>query len=150
LIGTGAWTHQSQDSRIPDFSKPGILLLTSRRCYATRRIRDIDALAAPCMSEDIDQVIGIEPRLHPRRRRRNAWMRVHPGQEAWQAPYRRFAPPRSPSAARTRSNSQDACGDQQRVDRGRVLATGGTAKAASTGPKGGRQVIGIAFLSNCF
>ena len=49
---------------IPDFPKPGILFydITTLLCDAQGFRDTVDALAAPYMGEDIDQVIGIESR----------------------------------------------------------------------------------------
>ena len=49
---------------IPDFPKPGILFydITTLLCDGQGFRDTVDALAAPYMGEDIDQVIGIESR----------------------------------------------------------------------------------------
>jgi adenine phosphoribosyltransferase len=49
---------------IPDFPKPGILFydITTLLCDGQGFRDTIDAMAAPYMGEDIDQVIGIESR----------------------------------------------------------------------------------------
>ena len=49
---------------MPDFPKPGILFydITTLLCDAKGFRDTVDALAAPYMGEDIDQVIGIESR----------------------------------------------------------------------------------------
>src|SRR6187431_2599308 len=49
---------------IPDFPKKGILFydITTLLCDAQGFQDTVDALAAPYMGEDIDQVIGIESR----------------------------------------------------------------------------------------
>ena len=49
---------------IPDFPKPGILFydITTLLCDAKGFRDTVDALAAPYMGEDIDQVVGIESR----------------------------------------------------------------------------------------
>src|SRR5690349_3213594 len=55
---------KSKIREIPDFPKPGILFydITTLLCDS-RGFRDtVDALAAPYMGEDIDQVIGVESR----------------------------------------------------------------------------------------
>ena len=49
---------------VPDFPKPGILFydITTLLCDPQGFRDTIDALAAPYMGEDIDQVVGIESR----------------------------------------------------------------------------------------
>ncbi|MSO83651.1 MAG: adenine phosphoribosyltransferase, partial [Acidobacteria bacterium] len=49
---------------VPDFPKPGILFydITTLLCDAQGFRDTVDALAAPYMGEDIDQVVGIESR----------------------------------------------------------------------------------------
>jgi len=138
---------------IPDFPKPGILFydITTLLCDAQGFRDTVDALAAPYMGEDIDQVIGIESRGFIL------------GAAVANALGCGFIPVRKPGKLPHKTHSQaysleygdnsleihqDACGDQQRVlivdD---VLATGGTAKAAiDLARKAGGKVIGIAFL----
>jgi len=107
---------------IPDFPKKGILFydITTLLCDAQGFRDTVDALAAPYMGEDIDQVIGIESRGFILGAAVANALEIH----------------------------QDACANQQRiliVDD--VLATGGTAKATiDLARKAGGKVIGISFL----
>jgi len=138
---------------VPDFPKPGILFydITTLLCDAQGLRDTVDALAAPYMGEDIDQVIGIESRGFIL----GAAVAVTLGCG--------FVPIRKPGKlpALTHKESynleygtdaleihQDACANNQRiliVDD--VLATGGTARAAiDLARKAGGKVIGAAFL----
>jgi adenine phosphoribosyltransferase len=138
---------------IPDFPKPGILFydITTLLCDAKGFRDTVDALAAPYMGEDIDQVIGIESRgfilgaavanalgcgFVPVRKPGKLPGKIH--SEAYSLEY----------GNNSLEIHQDACGDQQRiliVDD--VLATGGTAKAAiDLARKAGGKIIGVAFL----
>ena len=138
---------------IPDCPKPGILFydITTLLCDAQGFRDTVDALAAPYMGEDIDQVVGIESRGFIL------------GAAVANALGCGFIPVRKPGKLPHKTHRQaysleygdnaleihhDACGDQQRVlivdD---VLATGGTAKAAvDLTRKAGGKVIGVAFL----
>jgi adenine phosphoribosyltransferase len=138
---------------IPDFPKPGILFydITTLLCDA-RGFRDtVDAMAAPYMGEDIDQVIGIESRGFI------LGAAVANALGCGFVPVRK--PGKLPGATHKEAYSleygdnsleihENACGDQQRilvVDD--VLATGGTARAAvDLARKAGGKIIGIAFL----
>ena len=55
---------KSKIREVPDFPKPGILFydITTLLCDGQGFRDTVDALAAPYMGEDIDQVIGIESR----------------------------------------------------------------------------------------
>jgi adenine phosphoribosyltransferase len=55
---------KSKIREVPDFPKPGILFydITTLLCDSQGFRDTVDALAAPYMGEDIDQVIGIESR----------------------------------------------------------------------------------------
>jgi len=138
---------------IPDFPKPGILFydITTLLCDAKGFRDTVDALAAPYMGEDIDQVIGIESRGFIL------------GAAVANALGCGFVPIRKPGKLPSKTHKehynleygtdaleihQDACADQQRiliVDD--VLATGGTAKAAiELARKSGGKIIGVAFL----
>lgn len=138
---------------IPDFPKPGILFydITTLLCDAKGFRDTVDALAAPYMGEDIDQVIGIESRGFIL------------GAAVANALGCGFVPIRKPGKLPSKTHQehynleygtdaleihQDACADQQRiliVDD--VLATGGTAKAAiELARKSGGKIIGVAFL----
>lgn len=138
---------------VPDFPKPGILFydITTLLCDAQGFRDTVDALAAPYMGEDIDQVIGIESRgfilgaavantlgcgFVPIRKPGKLPAATH--QENYQLEY----------GTNALEIHQDACGNQQRiliVDD--VLATGGTARAAiDLAKKAGGKVIGAAFL----
>jgi adenine phosphoribosyltransferase len=138
---------------IPDFPKPGILFydITTLLCDAQGFRDTIDALAAPYMGEDIDQVVGIESRGFIL----GAAVAVTLG--CGFVPIRK--PGKLPAATHKESYNleygtdsleihQDACGHSQRVlivdD---VLATGGTARAAiDLVKRTGANVIGAAFL----
>jgi adenine phosphoribosyltransferase len=138
---------------IPDFPKPGILFydITTLLCDAKGFRDTIDAIAAPYMGEDIDQVIGIESRGFI------LGAAVANTLGCGFVPIRK--PGKLPSMTHTESYNleygtdalqihQDACANQQRiliVDD--VLATGGTAKAAiDLARRAGGKVIGAAFL----
>jgi adenine phosphoribosyltransferase len=138
---------------IPDFPKQGILFydITTLLCDAKGFRDTVDALAAPYMGEDIDQVIGIESRGFI------LGAAVANALGCGFVPIRK--PGKLPSKTHTESYDleygkdslqihQDACANQQRiliVDD--VLATGGTAKAAiDLARKAGGKVIGAAFL----
>jgi adenine phosphoribosyltransferase len=138
---------------IPDFPKPGILFydITTLLCDGRGFADTIDALAAPYMGEDIDQVIGIESRGFI------LGAAVANALGCGFVPVRK--PGKLPGATHKEAYSleygdnaleihQDACASQKRiliVDD--VLATGGTAKATiDLARKAGGKVIGIAFL----
>lgn len=138
---------------VPDFPKPGILFydITTLLCDPQGFRDTIDAMAAPYMGEDIDQVVGIESRGFILGAAIAATLGCG------------FVPIRKPGKlpAATYQESyhleygtdsleihQDACGQNQRVlivdD---VLATGGTARAAiDLVKKTGATIIGAAFL----
>ena len=138
---------------VPDFPKPGILFydITTLLCDPQGFRDTIDAMAAPYMGEDIDQVVGIESRGFILGAAIAATLGCG------------FVPIRKPGKlpAATYQESyhleygtdsleihQDACGQNQRVlivdD---VLATGGTARAAiDLVKKTGAKLIGAAFL----
>ena len=138
---------------IPDFPKPGILFydITTLLCDSQGFRDTIDALAAPYMGEDIDQVVGVESRgfilgaavaatlgcgFIPVRKPGKLPFKTH--REAYSLEY----------GDNALEIHQDACGLGQRiliVDD--VLATGGTAKAAlDLARKSGGKVVGMAFL----
>ena len=138
---------------VPDFPKPGILFydITTLLCDAQGFRDTVDALAAPYMGEDIDQVIGIESRGFI------LGAAVANTLGCGFVPIRK--PGKLPAATYQESYHleygtdaleihQDACGNSQRiliVDD--VLATGGTARAAiDLVKKAGGKVIGAAFL----
>ena len=138
---------------VPDFPKPGILFydITTLLCDAQGFRDTVDALAAPYMGEDIDQVIGIESRGFI------LGAAVANTLGCGFVPIRK--PGKLPAATFKESYNleygtdgleihQDACGNSQRiliVDD--VLATGGTARAAiDLAKKAGGKVIGAAFL----
>ena len=138
---------------IPDFPKPGILFydITTLLCDGKGFADTIDALAAPYMGEDIDQVIGVESRGFI------LGAAVANALGCGFVPVRK--PGKLPGATHKEAYSleygdnaleihQDACASQKRiliVDD--VLATGGTAKATiDLARKAGGKVIGIAFL----
>ena len=138
---------------IPDFPKPGILFydITTLLCDGKGFADTIDALAAPYMGEDIDQVIGIESRGFI------LGAAVATALGCGFVPVRK--PGKLPGATHKEAYSleygenaleihQDACASEKRiliVDD--VLATGGTAKATvDLARKAGGTVIGIAFL----
>ena len=138
---------------VPDFPKPGILFydITTLLCDPQGFRDTIDAMAAPYMGEDIDQVVGVESRGFILGAAIAATLGCG------------FVPIRKPGKlpAATYQESyhleygtdsleihQDACGQNQRVlivdD---VLATGGTARAAiDLVKKTGATIIGAAFL----
>ena len=138
---------------VPDFPKPGILFydITTLLCDPQGFRDTVDALAAPYMGEDIDQVVGIESRGFI------LGAAVAATLGCGFVPNRK--PGKLPAATHKESYSleygtdaleihQDACGNGQRVlivdD---VLATGGTARAAvDLARKAGGKVIGAAFL----
>lgn len=138
---------------IPDFPKPGILFydITTLLCDSQGFRDTVDALSAPFMGEDIDQVIGIESRGFIL----GAAVAAQLG--CGFVPVRK--PGKLPGATHKEAYSleygdnaleihQDACATQKRiliVDD--VLATGGTAKATiDLARKAGGNIIGIAFL----
>jgi adenine phosphoribosyltransferase len=138
---------------VPDFPKPGILFydITTLLCDPQGFRDTIDALAAPYMGEDIDQVVGIESRGFI------LGAAVANTLGCGFVPIRK--PGKLPAATHTESYNleygtdslqihQDACGHAQRiliVDD--VLATGGTARAAvDLVKRTGATVIGAAFL----
>ena len=138
---------------VPDFPKPGILFydITTLLCDPQGFRDTIDAMAAPYMGEDIDQVVGIESRGFILGAAIAATLGCG------------FVPIRKPGKLPAATNQesyhleygtdsleihQDACGQNQRVlivdD---VLATGGTARAAiDLVKKTGAKIIGAAFL----
>lgn len=144
---------KSKIREIPDFPQKGILFydITTLLCDP-RGFRDtVDALAAPYMGQDIDQVIGIESRGFI------LGAAVANALGSGFIPVRK--PGKLPGATHREAYSleygnnaleihRDACGDNQRiliVDD--VLATGGTARATvDLARKAGGQVIGLAFL----
>ena len=138
---------------VPDFPKPGILFydITTLLCDPQGFRDTIDAMAAPYMGEDIDQVVGIESRgfilgaavaatlgcgFVPIRKPGKLPAATH--KESYNLEY----------GTDTLEIHQDACGNNQRlliVDD--VLATGGTARAAiDLVKKAGGKIIGAAFL----
>ena len=144
---------KKQIREIPDFPKPGILFydITTLLCDSKGFRDTIDALAAPYMGEDIDQVIGIESRGFI------LGAAVAATLGCGFVPVRK--PGKLPGATHKEAYSleygenaleihQDACATQKRiliVDD--VLATGGTAKATiDLARKAGGNVVGIAFL----
>ena len=138
---------------VPDFPKPGILFydITTLLCDPQGFRDTVDAMAAPYMGEDIDQVVGIESRGFIL----GAAIAATLG--CGFVPIRK--PGKLPAATYKESYNleygtdsleihQDACGTNQRlliVDD--VLATGGTARAAiDLVKKTGGKIIGAAFL----
>jgi adenine phosphoribosyltransferase len=138
---------------IPDFPKKGILFydITTLLCDPQGFRDTVDALAAPYMGEDIDQVIGIESRGFI------LGAAVANALGCGFVPVRK--PGKLPGATHREAYSleygdnaleihQDACANQQRiliVDD--VLATGGTAKATlDLARKAGGKVVGVSFL----
>ncbi|MBM3806650.1 MAG: adenine phosphoribosyltransferase [Acidimicrobiia bacterium] len=138
---------------IPNFPTQGILFydITTLLCDPQGFRDTVDALAAPYMGEDIDQVVGIESRGFI------LGAAVANTLGCGFVPVRK--PGKLPGATHSQAYSleygnnaleihQDACAGQQRilvVDD--VLATGGTAKAAlDLVRKAGGHVFGIAFL----
>jgi adenine phosphoribosyltransferase len=138
---------------VPDFPKPGILFydITTLLCDAKGFRDTVDALAAPYMGEDIDQVVGIESRGFI------LGAAVANALGCGFVPIRK--PGKLPSLTHKESYNleygsdaleihQDACANNQRIlildD---VLATGGTARAAvDLVKKSGGKIIGVAFL----
>jgi len=144
---------KSKIREVPDFPKPGILFydITTLLCDGQGFRDTVDALAAPYMGEDIDQVIGIESRgfilgaavaatlgcgFVPIRKPGKLPSKTH--KETYNLEY-------GPDALEIH---QDACATDKRiliVDD--VLATGGTARAAiDLARRAGGKVIGAAFL----
>ncbi len=138
---------------VPDFPKPGILFYDITTLLSDQQgFRDtVDALAAPYMGEDIDQVVGIESRGFI------LGAAVATTLGCGFVPIRK--PGKLPAASFRESYNleygtdaleihQDACAGNQRilvVDD--VLATGGTARAAvDLVKKAGGKVLGVAFL----
>ena len=138
---------------VPDFPKPGILFydITTLLCDPQGFRDTIDAMAAPYMGEDIDQVIGIESRGFIL------------GAAVANALGCGFVPIRKPGKLPSKTHKenynleygtdaleihQDACAAEKRiliVDD--VLATGGTAKAAiDLARRAGGKIIGVSFL----
>jgi adenine phosphoribosyltransferase len=138
---------------IPDFPKPGILFydITTLLCDSQGFRDTVDAIAAPFMGEDIDQVIGIESRGFI------LGAAVANALGCGFVPVRK--PGKLPGATHSQAYSleygenaleihQEACAADKRVlivdD---VLATGGTAKATiDLSRQAGGKIIGIAFL----
>jgi len=138
---------------IPDFPKKGILFydITTLLCDSQGFRDTVDALAAPFMGEDIDQVIGIESRGFI------LGAAVANALGCGFVPVRK--PGKLPGATHKEAYSleygenaleihQDACATEKRiliVDD--VLATGGTARATiDLARRAGGKIIGIAFL----
>ena len=144
---------KKQIREIPDFPKPGILFydITTLLCDSKGFRDTIDALAAPYMGEDIDQVIGVESRGFIL----GAPVAQHLG--AGFIPVRK--PGKLPSATRREEYELEYGTDaleihEDAVQRGQrvlivddVLATGGTAAAAARLVKHlGGELQGLAFL----
>ncbi|HEX8028791.1 MAG TPA: adenine phosphoribosyltransferase [Vicinamibacterales bacterium] len=144
---------KSKIREVPDFPKPGILFfdITTLLCDGQGFRDTVDALAAPYMGEDIDQVIGIESRGFI------LGAAVAATLGCGFIPVRK--PGKLPSAIYQERYSleygdnaleihQDACANAQRiliVDD--VLATGGTARAAiDLARKAGGKIVGASFL----
>ena len=144
---------KSKIREVPDFPKPGILFydITTLLCDGQGFRDTVDALAAPYMGEDIDQVIGIESRGFILGAAVAATLGCG------------FVPIRKPGKLPSKTHKetynleygtdaleihQDACATDKRiliVDD--VLATGGTARAAiDRARRAGGKVIGAAFL----
>jgi adenine phosphoribosyltransferase len=144
---------KSKIREVPDFPKPGILFydITTLLCDGQGFRDTVDALAAPYMGEDIDQVIGIESRGFILGAAVAATLGCG------------FVPIRKPGKLPSKTHKetynleygtdaleihQDACATDKRiliVDD--VLATGGTARAAiDLARRAGGKVIGAAFL----
>jgi len=138
---------------VPDFPKPGILFydITTLLCDVQGFRDTVDALAAPYMGEDIDQVIGIESRGFI------LGAAVAATLGCGFVPIRK--PGKLPAATFTESYNleygtdaleihQDACiGNQRVLIVDDVLATGGTARAAvDLAKKSGGKIMGVAFL----
>ena len=138
---------------IPDFPEKGILFydITTLLCDSQGFRDTVDALAAPYMGEDVDQVIGIESRgfilgaavanvlgcgFIPVRK---------PGKLPGETHRLEYSLEYGTNALEIH---RDACAENQRilvVDD--VLATGGTAKATvDLARKAGGHVVGVAFL----
>ena len=144
---------KSKIREVPDFPKPGILFydITTLLCDGQGFRDTVDALAAPFMGEDIDQVIGIESRGFI------LGAAVAATLGCGFVPIRK--PGKLPSSTHRETYNleygtdaleihQDACANNQRiliVDD--VLATGGTARAAiDLARRAGGKIIGAAFL----
>jgi len=144
---------KSKIREVPDFPKPGILFydITTLLCDGQGFRDTVDALAAPYMGEDIDQVVGIESRGFILGAAVAATLGCG------------FVPIRKPGKLPSKTHKEtysleygtdsleihhDACATDQRiliVDD--VLATGGTARAAiDLVRRAGGKVIGAAFL----
>ena len=144
---------KSKIREVPDFPKPGILFydITTLLCDPQGFRDTVDALAAPYMGEDIDQVIGIESRGFILGAAVAATLGCG------------FVPIRKPGKLPSKTHREtynleygtdaleihaDACATDKRilvVDD--VLATGGTARAAiDLARRAGGKVIGAAFL----
>ena len=144
---------KSKIREVPDFPKPGILFydITTLLCDGQGFRDTVDALAAPYMGEDIDQVIGIESRGFILGAAVAATLGCG------------FVPIRKPGKLPSKTHKEtynleygtdaleihaDACATDKRiliVDD--VLATGGTARAAiDLARRAGGKVIGAAFL----
>jgi adenine phosphoribosyltransferase len=138
---------------VPDFPKPGILFydITTLLCDQQGFRDTVDALAAPYMGEDIDQVVGIESRGFI------LGAAVANALGCGFVPIRK--PGKLPAATHKESYNleygtdaleihQDACvGNQRILIVDDVLATGGTARAAiDLAKKAGGKIIGAAFL----
>jgi len=125
---------------VPDFPKPGILFydITPLLCDPQGFRDTIDAMAAPYMGEDIDQVVGIESRGFILGAAVAATLGCG------------FVPIRKPGKlpAATHKECYNLEYNNPRiliVDD--VLATGGTARAAiDLVKKAGGKIIGVAFL----
>ena len=138
---------------IPDFPKPGILFydITTLLCDSQGFRDTVDALAAPFMGEDVDQVIGIESRGFI------LGAAVANALGCGFVPVRK--PGKLPGATHREAYSleygnnaleihQEACAHQQRVlivdD---VLATGGTAEATiALVERAGGEIVGFSVL----
>ena len=138
---------------IPDFPKAGILFydITTLLCDAKGFRDTVDALAAPYMGEDIDQVIGIESRgfILGAAVANALGCGFIPVRKPGKLPHATYQEQYSLEYGNNALEiHQDACANQQRiliVDD--VLATGGTAKAAvDLARKAGGKIIGAAFL----
>jgi adenine phosphoribosyltransferase len=144
---------KSKIREIQDFPQKGVLFydITTLLCDSQGFRDTVDALAAPYMGEDIDQVVGIESRgfilgaavanvlgcgFIPVRK---------PGKLPGETHRLEYSLEYGTNALEIH---KDVCADNQRilvVDD--VLATGGTAKATvDLARKAGGHVIGVAFL----